>query len=69
MNLPTHDNSGTNDRNARFEIHIDANPDRWRGGFQWAITNSGIEFDCGLSFTEEDAVNDAQQRIAEIQRA
>lgn len=53
-------------RKEAHEIHIEPNPDRWRGGFEWAIVTAGVELDCGLSFSEEEALKDARQCIAEL---
>jgi len=58
--------SPMNNTHTQYEIDIQSNPDRWRGGFQWVISKAGFELDCGLAFSENDALQDAQQSITKL---
>ncbi len=42
-----------------FEIYIDHDPDRWRGGYVWVVSKNGHELSSGLSFTASAAVDEA----------
>lgn len=43
-------------------IFIDVNPDRWRGGFVWSVSEDGIELDFGLEFSLKDALQAASRQ-------
>lgn len=34
-----------------YEIHIEANPDTWRGGYVWSVCLKDVELDSGLEFS------------------
>lgn len=42
-----------------FEIYIDENPDRWRGGYVWVVSKNNQELSSCLSFTASAAVDEA----------
>lgn len=42
-----------------FTVYIEDNPDRWRGGYSWAVCKDGVEFDSGLAFDVADAFEQA----------
>ena len=46
-----------------YEIFIEENPDRYRGGFTWSISKDDNEIDCGTSFELENAISEAHARI------
>lgn len=39
-----------------YTIHIEKNPDKYRGGYEWAVCKDSVEWDCGLSFSESDSL-------------
>jgi hypothetical protein len=34
-----------------FDIFVEPNPDSWRGGFQWSVSQDHEELECGLEFS------------------
>lgn len=46
-----------------FEIYIDHNPDRWRGGYVWVVTQNNQELSCGLSFDVGEAAEEARKSV------
>ena len=48
------------------EIYIEANPDRYRGGFTWSACRDENELDCGLAFTKNDALAEVRKTIEEL---
>lgn len=36
---------------AEYEIHIEANPDTWLGGYVWSVCLKDVELDSGLEFS------------------
>lgn len=42
-----------------FTIYIEDNPDRWYGGYSWAVCKDEIELDSGLEFSTADALQAA----------
>lgn len=42
-----------------FTIYIEDNPDRWRGGYSWAICKDEVELDSGLEFSISSALQAA----------
>lgn len=55
--LPYHENFQT------FEIYIDHNPDRWRGGYVWVVSKNNQELSCGLSFCVAAAAEEARESV------
>ncbi|MCX7205388.1 MAG: hypothetical protein NT086_05270 [Proteobacteria bacterium] len=51
-----------------FEIEIDANADKYRGGFAWSISKDEGEFDCGLANSVQDALDEARKAIAVLKK-
>ena len=49
------------------EIYIEANPDRYRGGFTWSVCRDENELDTGLAFTKNDALAEARKAIEELE--
>lgn len=49
-----------------YTIHIEKNPDRYRGGYEWAVCKDSVEWDCGLSFSESDALASAIKSIDKL---
>lgn len=47
-----------------FTIYIEDNPDRWRGGYSWAICKDDVVWNEGLTFTLSDAIHSASSAIA-----
>lgn len=46
-----------------FEIYIDHNPDRWRGGYVWVVSQNNSELETGLCFAVRDALYSAKAHI------
>lgn len=46
-----------------YTIHIEKNPDQWRGGFIWSVCKEDEELETGLDFTVETAREEAQRSI------
>lgn len=42
-----------------FTIYIEDNPDRWRGGYSWAVCKDEVELDSGLEFDVADTLERA----------
>ena len=51
-----------------YEIFIENNPDRYRGGFSWSVCKDNEMWDSGLAVTIENAVSEAQNSIAELNK-
>ena len=47
-----------------FTIYIEGNPDRWRGGYSWAVCKDEVVWDEGLTFTISDTIDSANSAIA-----
>lgn len=43
-----------------YRFLVESNPDRWRGGYLWAVYLDGCELDSGLCFEVSEAVNCAK---------
>lgn len=52
-----------------FTIYIEDNPDRWRGGFSWAVCKEGVELDSGFVFDVADAFDSANAAIEVLPRS
>ncbi|WP_397472437.1 hypothetical protein [Rheinheimera sp.] len=52
-----------------FTIYIEDNPDRWRGGFSWAVCKEGVELESGLVFDVADAFDSANGAIEVLLRS
>lgn len=50
------------------KIFIENNPDSYRGGFEWSVCKDDEMWDSGLAVTIENAVSEAQNSIAELNR-
>lgn len=46
-----------------YEIFIEDNPDKYRGGFIWSISTDDNMWDSGLAFTIEDAITEAKAAV------
>lgn len=46
-----------------FDISIDHNPDRWRGGYIWVVSKNNQELSSGLSFSVAAAVKEAWEAV------
>lgn len=46
-----------------FEIYIDHNPDCWRGGYVWVVSNNNQEISSGLSFSTAASVEEAREAV------
>ncbi|MEM6190670.1 hypothetical protein [Shewanella scandinavica] len=44
-----------------YEIYIERNPDRFRGGFEWSVCFDNEEIQSGLAFHFDFALAEAQQ--------
>lgn len=55
-------------RHAGVTIHIEKNPDSWRGGYLWTLTDDGSAtvVDEGLAFTFDDAKCEAEEAIDQL---
>ncbi len=49
-----------------YEIFIEPNPDRNRGGFVWTLCRDGAEIQTGLEFTKKAAFEAACRFITEL---
>lgn len=49
-----------------FLIFIESNPDCVRGGFEWSICKDECEFDTGLAFTVESAIENAKEVVESL---
>lgn len=45
-----------------YEIFIEPNPDKYRGGFAWSVSKDECELDCGLAPSMDSAI--AESHIA-----
>lgn len=50
----------------RYEITIEANPDRWRGGFAWSVSLGDEEVRCGLEFSRRLAQQNAHKCVTNL---
>jgi hypothetical protein len=46
-----------------FEIYIDHNSDRWRGGYVWVVSKNNQEVSSGLSFSTGASVEEAWDAV------
>lgn len=49
-----------------FTIYVEENPDRWRGGYSWAVCKDEVEFDSGLAFDVTDAIEQAKRFMRSV---
>jgi hypothetical protein len=49
-----------------FDIFVEPNPDNWRGGFQWTVSQDNEELECGLEFSSSLAMDVARRCIEKI---
>lgn len=49
-----------------FEIYIEANPDQYQEGFTWSISKNDEEYDCGLDFEVQQALEAAYKAIEKL---
>jgi hypothetical protein len=48
-----------------FDIFVEPNPDNWRGGFQWSVSQNNEELECGLEFSGYLALEAAYKYIGQ----
>lgn len=46
-----------------YEIFVEENPDRYRGGYTWSISKEDNEIEVGVSFDFNSAISEAHARI------
>ena len=63
MQQPTEDDLPYHEIFQTFEIYIDHNPDRWRGGYVWGVCKNGQELSSGLSFGVAEAAEEARESV------
>lgn len=51
---------------AGYEVHIEANPDYWHGGFVWSVSLGIMELDSGLEFSRSLAQVSADQCVSRL---
>lgn len=49
-----------------YEITIEANPDRWRGGYVWSVSFDNEELESGLASSKKFARLEAQSFIINL---
>lgn len=49
-----------------FDIFVEPNPDSWRDGFQWSVSQGHEELECGLEFSSGLALEAACKFIEKI---
>lgn len=49
-----------------YEIYIEKNRDRYRGGFEWSVCKDENELDVGLTFTVNDALSEARKFVDSV---
>ena len=49
-----------------FDIYIETNPDQYREGFCWSISQNDEEHDCGLDFEVPQALEAAYKAIEKL---
>ncbi|MBC3873101.1 hypothetical protein [Undibacterium flavidum] len=49
-----------------YEINIEKNPDRWRGGFVWSVSLGDDEVECGLEFSRRLAEQSANYCVSNL---
>jgi hypothetical protein len=49
-----------------YEIYIEKNKDRYRGGFEWFVCKDENELDVGLSFSTNDALTAARNFVDSV---
>ena len=49
-----------------FDIFVEPNPDNWRGGFQWSVSQGNEELECGLEFSGSLALETARNFIEKM---
>lgn len=62
-NNPTED---IEEFSSQYEIYIDENPDIYRGGFTWAVSDGESILKEGLSFDEDEAYEDASEYLVKL---
>lgn len=46
-----------------YLIFIEPNHDRYRGGFEWSVCKGDVEFQTGLEFSVDEALNAARHSV------
>jgi hypothetical protein len=49
-----------------FDICIESNPDQYREGFTWSISRDDEEYDCGIDFEAQQALEAAYKAIEKL---
>jgi hypothetical protein len=49
-----------------FDICIEPNPDQYREGFVWSISRDDEEYDCGLDFEVQQALEASYKAIDKL---
>jgi hypothetical protein len=49
-----------------FDICIEPNPDQYSEGFTWSISKDDEEYDCGLDFEVQQALEAAYKAIEKL---
>lgn len=49
-----------------FDVFVEPNPDSWRGGFQWSVSQGHEELECGLEFSSSLALEAARNFIEKM---
>lgn len=44
-----------------YEIYVEKNRDKYRGGFEWSVCKDENELDAGLAFSVDDAIAEARK--------
>lgn len=49
-----------------YEIYVEKNRDRYRGGFEWFVCKDENELDVGLAFAANDALAEARKFVDSV---
>lgn len=49
-----------------YEIYVEKNRDRYRGGFEWFVCKDENELDVGLAFAISDALAEARKFVDSV---
>lgn len=51
-----------------YEIYVSPNRDHYTGGYEWSICKDEVEWDGGLEFSIDDAINSARDAVAKLSK-
>jgi len=51
-----------------YEIYIEDNPDRYRGGYEWSVCKDDEMLDSDLAFSIESAISEAKDSILALKK-